>query len=304
MIITLTGNNSYALKARLDELIDTFVSDHGELAVERIDAEEKDPHAITEALQGSGFLSTNKLVVLRNLSRNKPAAERFEQIMSSIPESTDVVIYEPLTDKRTAFYKFLKTSTQLEEHSQLDESELAKWLVEQAKNEQVNFSFADAKYLVERVGPNQLALASELEKLILYDKSISRDSIEALVEPTPQSKIFELLDAAFSGSKDRALKLYEDQRAQKVEPQAIMAMLAWQLQIFAIVKFSGGRSPAQIAKDAGMNPYPVTKAQTAVAKIPPDRLKQMINEALDIDYQSKTSGMDLDEALKTYITTL
>ena len=89
--------------------------------------------------------------------------------------------------------------------------------------------------------PTRNMLANELEKLLTYQPKITRDNIELLTEKTPQSKVFDLLDAAFSGNKKRALELYADQRAQKVEPQAIMAMMAWQLKLLALAKIGGSR---------------------------------------------------------------
>ncbi len=304
MIITISGNNMFACSQRLHELVSKFVADHGELAVERIDGEEKDVAAVKDAVQGVGFLTSNKLVVLRGMSANKTVAEQAEQIFSSISDTTDVIVFEPITDKRTVFYKYLKANTQFEEYQELDENHLASWLVEQAKKSSAVLSHSDARYIVERVGVGQQRLASELEKLILYDINISRDTIELLVPATPQGKIFELLDAAFAGRKQKALELYTDQRAQNVEPQAIAAMLAWQLQIMALAKFGGKKPSGEIAKDAGVSPYPLSKASGMVSRIPLEQLKQMINDLTMIDFYSKTSKYDLDEALKTYIVTL
>jgi hypothetical protein len=39
-------------------------------------------------------------------------------------------------------------------------------------------------------------------------------------------------------------------------------------------------------------------------KLSDDKLRQMVSEALEIDIKGKTTSLDLDEALKTYITTL
>jgi DNA polymerase III delta subunit len=304
MIIALTGTNSFALKERLDELVNSFVAEHGELALERIDAEESELQVIVDALQSLPFLSARKMVVVRSLGSNKQTAEMVEQILSSIPESTDLIIYEPVTDKRTVYYKTIKAKTKLEQYNNLEPNELAGWLVEQAKAKGAELSYGNANYLVDRVGPNQAMLSNELEKLTLYDISVSRESIDLLVEPTPQSKIFELLDAAFGGNKQRALKLYEEQRAQRVEPQAILAMMAWQLQILALAKYAGKRPAAAVASDAGLNPYPVTKAMNLSSQLSEAKLKNMVSDALDIDYRGKTTAIDMDEALKTYIITL
>jgi DNA polymerase III subunit delta len=304
MIITITGSNRFLMKRRMDELVADFLKQANELALERIDGAEAEPQAIFEAVQGLPFLASKKMVVIRELSANKVAADKIEQIISTAEPTTDVIFYEPEPDRRTSFYKCLRTKTQLEEYENLDGRQLAKWLMEEAKKRDGNLIPAVANYLVDRVGANQALLYNELEKLLIYDPQISKENIDLLVEKTPQSKIFDLLDATFSGNKKRALELYEEQRAQKVEPQALLALLAWQLQILALAKYGEGKTAGQIAKDAKLNPYPVSKAQGLVRKIPDEKLKQMIHEALEIDYRSKTSAYDIDEALKTYIVSL
>ena len=300
----MTGQNSFALRQRLNELVDKFVAKHGELALEKIDAEEANADAIIEAVLALPFLSTHKMVVVRNGSANKEFAERIEQTISSIPDDAEVVFYEPQIDKRTAYFKVLKKQTKFEELNNLDRLSLAKWLVAEAKKQGAKLGFAGANYMVERLGENQQLLFNELAKLALYDPEISKANIDLLTEPTPQSKVFDLLDAAFSGNKKRALALYEDQRAQKVEPQVIIGMIAWQLQLLALVKSANGASPDKIAKDTGMNPYPVRKAANLASKISNEQLLEMVDEALKIDIKGKTTPLDLDEALKTYITTL
>ena len=304
MILTLTGENSFALRQRLNELIDKFIAKNGELSVERIDAEEAEAESLIESIQALPFLTAHKMVVVRNGSANKDFAERIEQIISSITNSTDVIFRESQLDKRTTYFKELKQQTQFEEFNNLDKIGLAKWLVEEAKNRSAKLSFVDANYLVERLGDNQELLYNELVKLAIYDADISKASIDLLTEPTPQSKVFDLLDAAFSGQKSRALELYEDQRAQRVEPQMILSMIAWQLRLLTLIKSANSLSSDKIAKDSGMSPYPVRKAAGLASKLSDEQLHSMVSEALEIDIKSKTTPLDLDEALKTYITTL
>jgi DNA polymerase III subunit delta len=304
MIVTLTGHNYYLLKRRLDELADKFTAEHGELALERIDAEEAEPPAVLDAVQSLPFLSSRKMVVVRSLGANKEISGQIEQIIDSAGDSTDLILFEPSLDKRTAYFKVLKSRTQLEEFNDLDTPGLARWLAEEAGSQSGEISPADANYLVERVGTNQQQLANELAKLIAYESKITRANIDLLSEKTPQSKVFDLLDAAFGGNKARALELYGEQRAQKVEPQAIMAMIAWQLELIALSIYGKGKDANQIAKDAGLNPYPIIKVQRLAARMDEQKLRDMVDQALKLDVQSKTTPLDLDEALKTYIVTL
>jgi DNA polymerase-3 subunit delta len=304
MIITLTGSNFYSLKKRLDELTGKFVAEHGELAIEKIDGEEAEPQTVLDAVQSLPFLASRKMVVVRSIGSNKNISGQIEQIIDAAGDTTDLIFYEPAPDKRSSYFKVLKSKTQLEEFGELDARELAKWLSAEAKKQGGSLTLADANYLVERVGANQQLLANELDKLIIYEPKVTRASIDLLTEKTPQSKVFDLLDAAFAGDKERALELYEDQRAQKVEPQAIMAMIAWQLKLLALAKLGTDKSSQQIAQDARLSPYPVMKAQNLARKIDVNKLQAMVSDALEIDEKGKTKNINLDEALKTYIVSL
>ncbi len=124
-------------------------------------------------------------------------------------------------------------------------------------------------------------------------KKITRANIDLLTEEAPQSKVFDLLDAAFSGNKKRALKLYAEQRIQKVEPQAILALIGWQLQLIAITKYADGKSSATIAKNAGVSPYPISKAAGLAHKLTDEKFKQMVQEAFEIDIKKQNNSLRL-----------
>lgn len=301
MIITITGANQFASKKRLDQLISKFVSKYGELALEKFDGDEDVGGAIVEAISNLPFLAQKKMVVVRDGSANPKLAEQVEQVISSVPEWCELILYEPGIDRRSAYFKVLKAKTKFEDYPELDPLGLAKWLVGEARNQGGELSFIDARYLIERLGTNQFLLYNELQKLLIYKAKISREAIDQLVEPTPQSRFFDLLDAAFNGQKRRALKLYEDQRAQKVEPQAILAIIAWQLQVLTLVKHADSKKPPEIAKDSGLSLFPVQKAANLAAKMTAKQVERLVEELLNIDFKAKTSAYDLDEALKTYI---
>ena len=304
MIVTLTGENGFALQQELRRLKGSFTTEHDPIGLEQLDGEEVHFERIQEAVTSLPFLANKKMVVLRTPSANKQFVEQAEALLSMLPETTDLVLVEPKPDKRTAYYKFLKKSTDFKEFKNLDPAGLSSWLVEQAKTQGGSLSSADARYLIERVGTNQQLLFSELEKLLIANPNVTRKTIDELTEPTPQSTIFQLLDTAFAGRTKQALQIYAEQRAQKVEPQQIVAMLSWQLHILAIVKAAGKRSPEQIASDAKLSPYVVKKSAVIASKLTLAELKALVKGLLDIDVSSKTKTYDLDTALQNYILRL
>lgn len=301
MIITLTGENSFGLRQELRKLVDPFIAEHGELGLERLDGETADIARVQEALTSLPFLASRKMVVLRGLGTNKQLQDQAEQLFGDVPETTDVVIIEPKLDKRLGYYKFLKKNTDFREFPELDTAGLSRWLADSAKAEGGSLNPADARYLVERVGASQQLLSNELEKLFLYNPDITRKSIDALTDAVPQSTIFQLLEAAFAGNRKQALKLYSEQRAQSVEPIQIIAMLAWQLHVLALLKTAGDRTPDVIAREAKINPFVVQKSQSIARRLSLSELKKLINDLLKIDVQAKRTNIDADEALQHYL---
>ncbi|HVX24492.1 MAG TPA: DNA polymerase III subunit delta [Candidatus Saccharimonadales bacterium] len=304
MIITLTGENSFALQAALGKLVDDFVAIHGELALERLDGQEIEYDRVRESLQSLPFLASQKMVVLREASTNKQFVENFEQLFTDLPATTGLLLVEPKLDKRLSYYKYLKSKTDFREFPGLDQQGLSRWLVAAATERGAQLNPRDAQYLVERVGTDQQLLSNELDKLLLYDATISRQTIDVLTEPNMQSTIFQLLEAAFAGQSKRVLQLYGEQRMQKVEPAQIIALLAWQLHVLAVVKTAGDRSSDQIAREAKLNPFVVSKSLGIARNLTLQDLKSKISDLLQIDVRSKRTNLDADEALQHYLLTL
>lgn len=299
----MTGKNSFALSAAAADILAAFTAEHGEFDVERLDAEAS-LERLQQALTGVPFLSARKLVVINGGAANKAFAEAAPDLLSDIGDTTDVLLIEPKLDKRSGYYKYLHKNTDYKEFTELDAAGLARWLANRAKEQGGTLKPADAQYLVTRVGTNQQLLANELDKLLLYNPQIDRPAIDALTDETPQSTIFELLDAAFAGQTDRALKLYAEQRALKVEPQQIIAMLAWQWHILALIKTAGDRTPDQIAGEAKVSPYTVKKSQRLAARLSLSDVKRHVAELQRLDVLSKTDTLNVNEAVQYYLVSL
>ncbi len=304
MITTLTGSNALELKAHLKQMVDGFVAEHGDLAVERLDGEDLDKGRLQDALQTLPFLAARKLVIIRELSKNKALANGIDKLLADVPDSIEVILHEPKLDKRGSYYKTLKKLTDFKEFTEMDANHLVGWLTERARAAGGALTAADARYLIDRVGPNQLLLANELDKLLAYNSKVTRANIELLSEPTPQSTVFQLLEAAFAGNGKRTLELYRDQRRQRVEPAAIMGMIAWQLHVLAVVKAAGDREADEIAKDAALNPFVVRKTMGIARRLSFEQIKRYVAEATELDGRLKSQPIDADEAMENYLLIL
>jgi DNA polymerase-3 subunit delta len=301
VVTTLTGENDVLRQDALRQLVDTFVAEHTDMGLERLDGEEAGYARMHEAVQSLPFLAARKLVVLRAPGANKEFIEKLEQFIADIAETNDVVLVEPKLDKRLSYYKQLKKLTDFREFAKLDPNGLARYLIEYAARQGGSLNASDARLLIDRVGGNQLTLQHELDKLLAYSPKITRAAIELLTERTPQSNIFELLDAAFAGQHQRAVQLYDEQRALHVEPQQIIAMLVWQLHLLAIAKAAGSRSADVIAKEAKLSPFTVRKSLDLARRLSVPRLKRLITDLRIFDTRLKSEGLSADEAVRYYL---
>ena len=302
MIRTLTGKNSYKLHAYLQERVDEVLTSVGELAIERLDASEASVDTVLQSVQSLPFLVDRKLVIITNVQSSTVLMERLAEVIDRTADSVEVLLVDPIFDKRKAAYKMLQKQTELHDFPEPQPRELPAWLISETKEVGASLSLSDAQYLVDRVGASQQLLASELQKLCLYDPKITRATIELLTEQSLQSTIFSLLDAAFAGDMKRAVEMYREQRKARIEPHYILAMLVWQLQSLTLAVYAPDTSESTLVA-TGMSPFTARKvAQLARGKTKAD-IKRMVVTLTELDAQIKTSA-DADAGVELYLMSL
>jgi DNA polymerase-3 subunit delta len=304
MIITITGDNHYQVRAEARAIISGFITEHGSFSVERFAAAEAETEHILSAISGGSLLSPRKLVVIEDFETSKELVDKTEQLVAETPDTTTVLIIINKLDKRTTYGKLLKKASDFREYTTLSPQETTAWIVQTAQEKGGQIDRPTAQYLMEYVGTSGELLANELDKLILLDPHITRATIDQLSERQPSSTVFELLDAGFNGHQKRALQLYDEQRRQQMEPTGIIGMIGWQLHTLALLKTAKDKAPADIAKDAGIHPFVVQKSVKLAQRMSLTKLKQLVHHAVVLEEQLKNRTMNADDAVKHYILSL
>lgn len=302
MITTVTGKNAYALKAALKSTVGLAYKELGDMGIEKIDAQEADADTILQAVQSLPFLVPRKLVIVQNAQSNTELMNRIEEVIDRAADEVDVLLVGPSFDKRKSYFNILKKHTTLQEYNELKQFELPDFLVKEATKLGVTITKADAGYLVDRVGPDQMVLVSEIRKIAITTDTITRQGIDLHTEKSPQSNIFDMLDAAFSGNSKRAIELYREQRKMRVEPQYIIAMLTWQLNNLALAVFASPQSESTLTA-AGQSPYAARKSLNLAKSTSKEAVKRYIADLTRVDVDIKTSA-EADSALELYLLSL
>ena len=298
MIHYLSGDNAFELQQKLDDITNTFVSEYGNLAVERVDVDGISVVNIIDTVGNLSFLSPSKLVILKGVA-DKELIERLLEV--DVPEQNTVVVLLSKIDKRASYYKKLKSKPNFESFEKLPTYNLPKWIQNYAKANRGTISSTDARLLIDKVGENQMLLKSEIDKLIIYDSKISQQTIEMLVEPRPQSSTFDLLESAFLGDREKTERLYKEQRLQKVEPQVIIGLIGWQLHLLAMVKLARGKTSQEIASQSKIKAYSIQKSMTLAQKLSMHQINKLVEVAHELDLSIKNNKVDADQAILLFM---
>lgn len=294
----LSGENAFELQKELDLLVNNFVKEHGDLALERMDGEEVTPQKLVDVVTNLPFLASKKMVVVKNVY-NKDLLEKLVEL--EVPDFTELIVVAGKLDKRASYYKKLSKLSGFKSFTKQAQVSLPQWIMDEVAGHGGKISRSDAQYLVDILGDNQMLLSSEVNKLTTYSPDVTRETIDLLCEPTPQATTFNLIDSAFTGNLERSLNLYKELRAQKVEPIKIMGLMAWQLHVLATVKMAGSRGSDQIAKDAKLNPYVVSKSKKIADGLSLKRVKYLVHTAMQLDLDMKSKSINTDDAMMLYI---
>ena len=289
MLRLYIGENALARDAAYRSYIDSFVKEHGQMALDVFDTDTLALNDCIDAVTTVPFLSAKRCVVLRQVSQNKDLASNIEKIVERIADSTELVIVEGILDSRLNYTKFIKKhANDLQQFDVLDGHALAQWVIVTAKQQGATLSRADAQLLIDRVGPNQLLVANELQKLLLVNPVITKELILSFVPASPQSSVFAMLDMVIQGNVAEVSRLYQEQRDQGVEPQAIMGMIAWQLYILSVVAAHKEENPDAIVKKAKISPFVVRKNLSLAKKLSKKQIIALLDVAISADYSIKT----------------
>lgn len=303
MVYVFAGSNWFGIKTATDQLVTDFLAKNDQLAIERFDGNEDEQAEFVASLSSVSLFSEQKLVIIHSLSAYKSLADDIEAFLDKIDDDTTLLIIEKQPDKRSSYYKKLSKLASFKEFAELNENTLADWLVQCASDLGGQINRSDAAYLIDRVGNSQTSLDHELNKLVQYNPQVNRQTIDLLTDQTIKSKIFDLVNYAFTGQCQKALQVYDEQRKLRTEPQAILGMLVWQMHLVAVCATSN-QPASEIARETKLNSFTLSKSEKIARAMGRGQVSQFLKLLTSIDLTSKKQTYNLDDALKLAIVSL
>ncbi len=251
------------------------------------------------------FGDGKKLIVVKGFEEIKDV-KGFGKYVKDPADFTTLVIMQaskkaPLNQDP---YKSLYAKGYIFEAREMDEQELADWMMKKARIEKINLTKESADLLLEMVGTNKGILEMQLNKIATYAKpeeEITPEIISKLSEITKEYSIFDLQNALEKGDKAKSISYGYNLLASQKDMTFIIAMLTRYVTTLARV-LELRRLPESEGKKEFRNRYYYLKKPSFMLN--EQRLKRAAKALLDADIRLKTSGIDDKSNLTILITEL
>lgn len=266
-------------------------------------------------IESPAFGYDNKLIIVKNSGlfkkdgRKKLGSPIQEKIASYINENTltDVVVVfiEDSVDKNNVFDAISKKGIVVE-FAELNELTLIKKLKQIANLYKVNISDQDLKYFIEVSGTNMQFLINEIRKLIEFagpNGTITKNSIDKLSIKQIDSVIFDLTDNLGNKKTDKALEVLNDLIYNKEPLQKILVTLYNHFKKLYLCSLAI-KLNKDIATSIGLKPnqtFLVNKYKRSLTYFKESELRAILDELLNLDYNSKNGKIDLEIGLRSIL---
>ncbi len=305
MIMTLTGENSFEKKLYLKSLIDQQRLQYGPYSVNEIDLDEiNDSALLPEILPSNNLFSANLLYVFSATTINVEIRDYFSSLLQNEDLSIDIILNLSKIDNKTILAKLLKSKSKYCEFNKLDRVNLKKWLVNYVKQLGGEIKDSTAEYLINNFSSDQFMLSTEIQKLILYNQTIDIENVKLLSDLSLKGDVFNLIEAIFTKQTTKSIAIYRHLRRQNQPSLAIIATIGWSLTNIVLVKLASAKTIDQLKLESGINPNSLSFSKKIANTISLNSLKKVVSQLSEIDFQSKKSAINLDNAMETYFLEL
>lgn len=287
MITVLVGEDSFAVKERLDAFKADFIGE-----AELIDGSEIEVKQLPDLLMGGSLFSEKRLVIIRDLSKNSSVWSSFSDWIDRVSDDIHLVLVEDKIDKRTQAYKDLKKKTSLHEFSpwsDRDYRDAEGWAASFAKSFGISIDSSALKHLVQRVGLDKWRISQAVEMLSVLEKPIDQKIIDETIVASVSENVFSLFESALSGDVIRVQEMMKSLELQEDAYGIFGIIVSQATQLLAISRAGGDDSPE---KDLSIHPYVASKLRQSAKRLGSRQVENIAQIVADTDESLKTSSVD------------
>lgn len=258
------------------------------------------------------MMAAARLVIVREsalLTAGKAASEaadseKLAAYIERAPETTCLVFYcRGLADGRKKLTQALRKKAVAVRFDPLQDAMLSKWMQSQFRARGKTIAPGTAARLAFTAGHELLTLSQEIEKLFAYlgeRTEVTQDDIEAVVTPSLECTVFQLVDALVDGKEARAFELLAAMLENGEARIGILAMMARQYRNLLHLRLLqlAGVPEGEMGKRLGVQPFVLRRLTSQARGASPEDLRARLDLCVDTDFAIKSGKMREDAALE------
>lgn len=309
-IILIHGPDSYRSFQALKEIKRRYLEKNNDLNLIIFEGADLMPNQLTSALNAQPFLSSKRLIIIKNLlaAKNTAAYEALLANLTTVTASTLLVIYEVgEIDQRLKILKELKKIALDKEFPFLSPYGLRQQIDSWCAMRNATITRAARDQLAIIVDNDLWRLRHELDKLIDYNPAITQETVALLINNAQTITVFELLDAIQAGERQMALRKLDKLKQQGENSLGLLALIAGSyrnlISLLLAQKIGLARSFA-MAQKLKLHPFVVSKTLPLLKKYTLEKLLICYRYFTDYDAAIKRGIIDEESALDLLVARL
>ena len=271
-----------------------------------------DPDALLEMVRTPPFLSTERMIIIRNsglFAARSPdgvdISKKYTSLFSDIPDFCCLIFIEDKVDKRK---KLLLDSVaqngMLVAVDRQSTDALCKWVGSALRKENIRITMEAINSLVDRTEGSMRVLSNEIQKIVLYCAGIgisevTINEIEMICIPDIRGSIFQMTDAIGSRNIGRALTVLDTLISMKEPVPKIRFMLARHLRQLICAKELG--HPEKIMAVLRVVPFVARNLSSQARYFQMSELTDLYEACASSDFSVKTGQIEDRLSMETLL---
>ena len=305
-VYAFVGENAYTAHQGTEALRALFVRQGAGDAVNIFLGDEPAEVIFDHLRTADLFVSKRLVIILRGDLFIKQSAEALEYYLEHPTAGSVLALVCSKLDARTKLSKRIGSLGQEVDCPKLYPDRLVPWVRARFSERGKTCLPAVAEALVDELGEDLFALATEVEKLCTYAKDrfrIELDDIRALVGHDRHWEVFALTDAVGRRDPTRALAILTDLIDAGEAPEMLVGQLGWQFRRLWTAKrlVEAGASTEQVGRDLHVHPRFLAGFIEQVGRFSQQELAQLYRQLVRTDLALKTGRLDRNLAIETFV---
>ena len=282
-------------KLLLDELTESF-------NFHKLTSETFDIRSFADSVENLPMMAEHTLVWVDEVDIFKIAEsdrDKMGEILSDIPDYCTVVFTYVTTpwkpDKRlTNYWKLISGKASIVEFAKQDQRELVPWIQRHFTAHKKKITPDLCVYLIELTGGTMTALGGEISKIAAFSgaENITRNDIDAVVEPIMDAIVFQMTDLLGRGEYGAALVKLQVLLKMQQEPIQILGAVGGHFRRLATAKTlkESGRGYQDFMQLTGLkSEFAAKKNMGAAMEFSSDFYRKAAALVMETDRKMKTS---------------